>query len=150
MRRKENGAHASAIESIQGAPVPGLRGAAHRGILSAVRLRGVVPHCPVPREREIVARIVKALRAIPGCVVRKRHGAGWGFAGEPDLYGSVRGRHFEIEVKRPGSRLTLLQELRLAEWRASGAITGVAHSVDEALAIVMPASGRKTAGGKKQ
>jgi hypothetical protein len=133
MPRKETNINAS----VHSAAVPRLRGAARRGSLPTVRLKGVASRQPVPPlEREIVARIVRELRALPGCVVRKRHGAGWGFAGDPDIYGSINGRHFEIEVKRPGGRLTRLQELRLAEWRGSGAITGVAHSADEALAIL--------------
>ena len=42
-----------------------------------------------------------AFRERPGVVVRKRHGTAMGVAGDPDLYGSIHGRHFEIEVKRP-------------------------------------------------
>jgi hypothetical protein len=88
------------------------------------------------RESAIVAQIIAALRALPGVVVRKRHGTAWGVAGDADLCGSVNGRHFEIEVKRPGLRPTRLQEARLAGWAASGAITGVAHSVEDALEIL--------------
>ena len=88
------------------------------------------------RESRLVAGIIAALREIPGCVVRKRHGTAWGVAGDPDLYGSIHGRHFEIEVKRRGEEPTRLQQARLAEWRGSGALVGVAHSVDEALSIL--------------
>jgi hypothetical protein len=94
------------------------------------------------RESAIVAQIIAALRALPGCVVRKRHSTAWGVAGDPDLYGSIGGRHFEIEVKRPGEHTTPLQEARLAEWRASGALTGVARSAQEALAILSGDSAR--------
>src|SRR3990172_12141022 len=97
--------------------------------------RDAHPH----RESALVAGIITALREIPGCVVRKRHGTAWGVAGDPDLYGSINGRHFEIEVKRRGEGPTPLQQARLAEWRRSGALAGVAHSVDEALSIVRPA-----------
>ncbi len=89
-----------------------------------------------PRESGITAQIMAALRRVPRCIVRKRHGTGWGVAGDPDLYGSIGGKHFELEVKRWGEELTPLQEARLAQWRASGAIAGVAHSVDEALALL--------------
>ncbi len=88
------------------------------------------------RESALVAEIVRALRARPDVVVRKRHGSAWGVAGDPDLYGSIDGRHFEIEVKRPGERPTRLQAARLAQWRASSALAGVAHSVEEALAVL--------------
>jgi len=94
--------------------------------------RDAHPH----RESALVAGIITALREIPGCVVRKRHGTVWGVAGDPDLYGSINGRHFEIEVKRQGQEPTSLQQARLAEWRRGGALVGVAHSVDEALSIL--------------
>jgi rubrerythrin len=90
-------------------------------------------------EKAVVARIMAALKQIPGVAVRKRHGTAMGVAGDPDLYGAIRGRHFEIEVKRPNdpsSKLTKLQEIRLLEWKAGGAITGVARSSEEALEIL--------------
>lgn len=90
-------------------------------------------------EKAVVLRIVTALRKVPGIIVRKRHGTAMGVAGDPDLYGTYNGRHFEIEVKRPydpNSQLTELQTRRLMEWRQAGAITGVARSVDDALQIL--------------
>ncbi len=89
-------------------------------------------------EKHIVSRIMQALRTRPGIVVRKRHGTAMGVAGDPDLYGSLNGRHFEIEVKRPEgpSRLTELQSQRLREWEFAGAIAGVARSVEDALRIL--------------
>lgn len=98
------------------------------------------------RESSLIAEILRALRALPGVVVRKRHGSAWGIAGDPDLYGSINGRHFEIEVKRPGERPTALQQARLKQWAASGARAGVATSVEDALRIVS-ANGRHTSGG---
>jgi len=80
-----------------------------------------------------------ALKKLPGVIVRKRHGTVMGVAGDPDLYGAIRGRHFEIEVKRPddpSSQLTKLQAERLLEWKMAGAIVGVARSVEEAKAIL--------------
>jgi len=88
------------------------------------------------RESALVAEILRSLRALPGVIVRKRHGSAWGVAGDPDLYGSIHGRHFEIEVKRPGDRPTALQQARLKQWAATGALAGVARSVEEALHIV--------------
>lgn len=91
-------------------------------------------------EKAVVARIMAALKKVPGLVVRKRHGTVMGVAGDPDLYGSYRGKHFEIEVKRPfdsKSQLTKLQAQRQEEWRINGnAIVGVARNPDEALAIL--------------
>lgn len=90
-------------------------------------------------EKAIVTRIMKALKAKPNVVVRKRHGTAMGVAGDPDLYGTINGRHFEIEVKRPcdpSSQLTELQTRRLLEWKLAGAITGIARSVEDALVIL--------------
>ncbi len=88
------------------------------------------------RESSIVAAILRALRGLPGVVARKRHGTAMGVTGDPDLYGSIRGRHFEIEVKRPRNAPTELQLARLRDWERSGALVGVARNVEEALAIV--------------
>jgi hypothetical protein len=89
-------------------------------------------------EKHVVARIVQALKAQEGVVVRKRHGTALGVAGDPDLYGSIAGRHFEIEVKRPGGagRLTELQRQRLREWKDTGALAGVASCVADAMQIL--------------
>jgi hypothetical protein len=88
-----------------------------------------------PREKAIVKSIQARLKTFAHCVCRKRHVA-MGVGGDPDLYGVLDGRHFEIEVKRPGQSPTPLQEQRLAAWRAAGALAGVAHSVDEALEVL--------------
>jgi hypothetical protein len=90
-----------------------------------------------PLESRISQSIQKAVKEkIAGAVIRKRH-VSMGVMGDPDLFGSLPGGlHFEIEVKRPGNSPTELQEKRLAEWAATGAITGVAHSVEEALEIL--------------
>lgn len=93
----------------------------------------------VALETYTVKRILKALEGNPNIVVRKRHGSVMGKAGDPDLYGTIHGRHFEIEVKRPddpASQPTQLQTIRLMEWRLGGAITGVARSVDDAFTIL--------------
>ena len=95
------------------------------------------------RESALLARIMRALGALPGIVVRKRHGSAWGVAGDPDLYGSIHGRHFEIEVKSGDQKPTLLQQARLKQWAATGALVGVAHSVEEALRLVSPGRGSR-------
>ncbi|MCC6366880.1 MAG: hypothetical protein IT165_25440 [Bryobacterales bacterium] len=97
-----------------------------------MRRQPTLEHC-------IVARIMKTLRTYPHVVVRKRHGTAMGVAGDPDLYGTINGGHFEIEVKRPNdpsSQLTKLQEQRLQEWAAGGSIVGVARCVHDALQIL--------------
>ncbi|MCL4783432.1 MAG: VRR-NUC domain-containing protein [Bryobacterales bacterium] len=87
----------------------------------------------VAREASIVAAILRALSRVEGLVVRKRWGGAMGSAGDPDLSGCYRGRHFEFEVKAPGGRLTKLQVARLEEWRDAGAIVGVARSPKDVL-----------------
>ena len=79
----------------------------------------------------------------PFCRMRKRHGSPLTVKGDPDLYGCLPldhphwpGRHFEIEVKRPGEHPTPLQLTRLEEWKMAGALTGVARSVDDAQYIL--------------
>ncbi len=101
-----------------------------------MRARGTRRRKPAVRESALVSAIVAALRAVPGLAVRKRHGTAWGFAGDPDLTGCYRGRHFELEVKTPAGALTRLQEARLAEWTRAGATTAVVRSVNEALAAL--------------
>ena len=86
----------------------------------------------MPLEKQIVNSIVRYLRTVPACVVRKRHGTSFGVAGDPDLYGTLKGRHFESEVKQEDNQPTELQLRRGEEWVAGGAIYGVVHSVGEA------------------
>jgi hypothetical protein len=95
------------------------------------------------KESSLVIDIIRALRSIPGVVVRKRHGSIWAVAGDPDLYGAVNGRHFEIEVKRPGGVLSPIQEARLRQWADAGALAGVARSVEDALRIVGGGGGHR-------
>jgi hypothetical protein len=89
-----------------------------------------------PREAPVVKAIVDRLKHEPQCMVRKRHGTAFCYAGDADLYGCFRGRHFEIEVKRPGNEPSDLQMARLKDWCAAGALTGWATSVAEALAVL--------------
>ncbi len=109
-----------------------------------------MPRCPTtprgahinhaPKEKQVVSKIMAAAKKIPGLVLRKRHGTAMGCGGDPDLYGSFRGRHVEIEVKVPyvpKSQLTKLQTYRQHEWSVDGqAVVGVARSIDEFLAIL--------------
>lgn len=88
------------------------------------------------RESALVRQILRELEKTPGVAVRKRHGTAMGKAGDPDLSGCYRGRHFELEVKRPGNEPTPLQWARLEEWRQAGALTGVVHNANEARACL--------------
>ena len=90
----------------------------------------------MPLEKTIVNSIMKYLHTVPGCLVRKRHGTVMGVAGDPDLYGSLRGVHFEMEVKQVGNDPTPIQIRRLEEWAAAGAIVGVVHNVQEVRGVL--------------
>lgn len=95
------------------------------------------------RETNIVKTIVEGLRKHAAhrgqaIVVRKRHGSVMGHAGDPDIYGILDGRHFELEVKRPGEEPTPLQRYRLEEWRGAGAIAGWVTDVDQAKRVLWP------------
>jgi hypothetical protein len=79
---------------------------------------------------------MQALKSVPDLAVRKRWGSEMAAAGDPDLTGCYRGRHFELEVKAPGGRLSRIQEVRLEEWHRAGAVVGVVRSPDEALATL--------------
>ena len=63
-----------------------------------------------------------------------------GHHGEADIRGHriSDGRAFYIEVKMPGEKPRADQEQFLKAMAATGAITGCAHSVEEALDIVKP------------
>ena len=60
-----------------------------------------------------------------------------GVPGEADVWGHrPDGKAFYIEVKLPGEQPREDQKRFLEAMAAAGAITGVAHSIDEALKIV--------------
>jgi hypothetical protein len=94
-------------------------------------------------EGRLSAQIVAALNREPGVLARKRHISPFATAGDPDIYGIIRraraGVHFEIEVKIPPYKPTPLQMRRLREWEEAGALVGIVHSVDDALALVRAA-----------
>jgi len=97
------------------------------------------------RETPIVQSIRVELRAEAArrgqqIKIEKRHGSEYSITGEPDLFGSLDGRHFEIEVKVPGEEPEPIQYARLKEWRKTGAITGWATTPTEARLILWPDS----------
>jgi hypothetical protein len=62
----------------------------------------------------------------------------YGAVGSPDLLGilSPSGRLVGLEVKAPGGKATPAQLLWLTEARSHGALCGVVHSLDEAIALL--------------
>lgn len=69
------------------------------------------------------------------CWYFKPYMSGFGKSGIPDIFGSLLGAAFGIEVKRPGKNPTAIQKKRMAEIaRTNGlAIAGTAEVVIEQL-----------------
>lgn len=90
----------------------------------------------MPSERRIQDYAIKQIEALRGegfkVEVRNRAGSPFQQAGDPDVYGSIDGRHFELECKR-SAKLdpTSLQNFQLASWKAAGAIVGVGRTREE-------------------
>ena len=83
-----------------------------------------------PKEKTIENTIRSFLKSI-GAKIIKIHGSAFTQAGIPDLIGCYAGRTLAFEVKKPGGRLTKLQDHELAEWRKAGAIAGKVESVED-------------------
>ena len=86
--------------------------------------------------RNITSPAVKAINALPGARAIKLHGSIFMEAGHPDVLACVNGRTFALEGKRAKKGPRVLQQKRLASWAAAGAVTGIFHTVAEAVAIV--------------
>ena len=71
------------------------------------------------------------MNSLPGCRARNNHGNAFSGAGTPDITACYRGRHIEIEVKRPGEKPKKLQLYELEKWREAGAVAVWVESLDE-------------------
>lgn len=89
-------------------------------------------------EKTIVKNALKILRACAGTRWEKTHGSAVK-RGEPDVKGCAYGITVMIEFKRPGEEPDPLQDLRLNQWRAAGAITAVAYGSDQIGDLVLRA-----------
>lgn len=99
------------------------------------------PRQPVPLERDVQAQM-RAWLVAHGCVVHRRSVAGarkmpdgsvmtLGQTGQADLWGKLPdGRHFELEVKRPGNRPTQAQVDWLTAMNGRGRDRSVAFWAD--------------------
>jgi hypothetical protein len=84
----------------------------------------------VPREASLVRAVEKELKAL-NVVYRKRWGGPYSVVGDPDLYFCWKGRHVEVELKRPGEKPTKVQQWRLHEWGEAGALCALVSSLAE-------------------
>lgn len=87
-------------------------------------------------EKEIVASLLKLLRARPRCFAWKTHGGMYGTAGIPDIVACDDGRFVAFEVKRPGGKPTALQTITLGRIRASGGVAEMVTSAQQAQAVL--------------
>ena len=72
-------------------------------------------------EQKFQTKVLRWLRMVPNTKWIKYPGGVYGEKGTPDLIGTYEGRMILIEVKGPKTRITSLQEVRLAEWNRAGA-----------------------------
>lgn len=85
----------------------------------------------------VVRPVCSYINSIPGCKAINVHGGVFSERGTPDIIGSIRGRAIAFECKRSeGEAPELIQEWRLAEWRAAGAITAVIGSVTQVRELI--------------
>jgi hypothetical protein len=95
------------------------------------------------RESGIQKRTVDRLLTefYPHAIARVKHGDAYATVGDPDVYGCfstprVVGRMFAFEVKNEEGTTTKIQQQRLKEFAAAGAIVGAIRDPDEAIAII--------------
>lgn len=82
------------------------------------------------KESAIVSRVMKRLTA-DGYFVIKIHGGPYQIAGLPDLLAIRHGRAMWVEVKRPGEKTTLIQDMMIKKLREHGCTVLVAYGVEE-------------------
>lgn len=90
----------------------------------------------IPREASIVSAIGKYLNTLPKCWWFKVHSNGVQSPGIPDIVGCYRGRFFFLEVKRPNTTTTPLQDRVIGIIGTAGGYGAVVRSVDEARAVM--------------
>lgn len=82
------------------------------------------------KEKQIENQIKKWLEQ-QGYWWMKVHGDLFQKAGVPDILACINGRFVGIEVKRPGGKVSALQEYNIEQIRASGGVAFVATSIEE-------------------
>lgn len=73
----------------------------------------------------VVDPILKYLNSLPNSKAINIHGSPFSERGTPDVIGCINGRLVAFECKRDAKeRLEKIQEWRLCEWIAAGAVVG--------------------------
>lgn len=101
--------------------------------MKGIKISKPKPANPLEKTRQ--AKIIKFMNSLPNCIARVRHQTGFNQKGDPDIYGCLDKLHFELEVKRPGEKLTELQALRIKEWQSIGAIAGRVEDIETTRAL---------------
>lgn len=107
---------------------------------------------PEPKEADIQASILRALRIHPAVVWHERTNTGagklqhsngtsrfirFGFKGQPDILGQVvGGRLLAIEVKRPSGVVSPDQKAFISKAKENGAVAFVARSVADVFEVL--------------
>ena len=81
-------------------------------------------------EKLIENSIKRHLDGLGGFYV-KTHGNMFSSSGTPDILACINGRFVAIEVKRPGGRVSALQQAKINLIRDAGGIAFVAYSLEE-------------------
>lgn len=91
----------------------------------------------MPLESSIVKRICDRLAREPGCWYMKVHGSALGRRGVPDIIGSMHGKMFGLEVKRPKyGRVAPLQEYELQQIANAGGMAAVVESLEDVCEVL--------------
>ena len=78
----------------------------------------------------VVQPVLDYLNSIPGTKAINIHGSVFSERGTPDVLGSIRGRMVAFECKRDATEgPTDIQNWRLSEWIAAGAVVGAVSDV---------------------
>lgn len=78
----------------------------------------------------VVQPVLDYLNSIPGSKAINIHGSVFSERGTPDVVGAIRGRTVVFECKRDTTEAPEdIQEWRLAEWLAAGAVVGAVSDV---------------------
>ena len=87
-----------------------------------------------PLEKDLINYLLKGLNVLPNCKAIKLHGSVYMEAGTPDILVSMNGRCVLVEVKRDTcNHPSVIQELRIKEWKWAGADCGIVAGKDEAI-----------------
>lgn len=96
--------------------------------------RNTVPcdhQAKIAGEAAITRSILRYLKSFQSGYVVKLHGGPYQQAGLPDILFILDGKSYFFEIKRPGGKLTKLQELTLAQLARAGASVCVAYNLGD-------------------